>query len=114
MKEHIYFVYMMQSISRNALYTGICGDLRRRIWQHKNHVYEGFTDDNNCTRLVYFESWQDVNRAIAREKQIKRWSRKKKEVLIHKMNPEWKDLAVGWYETKGPSTQPQKARPRSG
>ena len=102
--EYIYYVYMMQSGSRRALYIGMTSNLRKRVWQHKNHVFEGFTDDYNCTRLVYWESFDDVANAIDREKQLKRWRRGKKRGLIERKNPGWKDLAADWYETQSPST----------
>ena len=96
--EYIYYVYMTQSASRRALYIGMTNNLRKRVWQHKNHVWEGFTDDYNCTRLVYWESFDDVANAIDREKQLKRWRREKKTWLIERKNPGWKDLAADWYE----------------
>lgn len=102
--EYIYYVYMMQSTSRRALYIGMTSNLRKRVWEHKNYIREGFTDDYNCTRLVYWESFDDVANAIDREKQLKRWRREKKEWLIERKNPGWKDLAAEWYETQGPST----------
>ncbi len=102
--EFIYYVYMMQSASRRALYIGMTSNLRKRVWQHKNHAHEGFTDDYNCTRLVYWESFDDVANAIDREKQLKRWRREKKLRLIAQKNPRWQDLAADWYETQGPST----------
>jgi putative endonuclease len=104
--EYIYYVYMMQSASRRAIYIGMTNNLRKRVWQHKNHAHEGFTDDYNCTRLVYWESFDDVATAIDREKQLKRWRREKKMWLIERKNSGWKDLAADWYaaETQGPST----------
>jgi len=104
--EYIYYVYMMQSPSRRAVYIGMTSNLRKRVWQHKNHIREGFSDDCNCTRLVYWESYDDVVRAINREKQLKRWRREKKLWLIERKNPRWQDLAADWYpsETQGPST----------
>ena len=109
MKEHIYYVYMVQSISRRALYIGMTSKLDRRIFQHKTHRFRGFTDDYNATRLVYIERYSEVSAAITREKQLKRWRREKKEWLIAQKNPHWKDLASEWFphlceETKGPST----------
>ncbi len=103
--EYIYYVYMMQSPSRRALYIGMTNNLRKRVWEHKNHIREGFSDDYNCTRLVYWESYDDVIRAIHREKQLKRWRREKK-WLIERKNPQWQDLAADWYPaaTQGPST----------
>ena len=85
--EYIYYVYIMQSASRRALYIGMTNNLRRRVWEHKNHTREGFTDDYNCTRLVYWESFDDVVNAINREKQQKRWRREKKMWLIERKNP---------------------------
>jgi putative endonuclease len=104
--EYIYYVYIMQSVSRRCLYIGMTSNLRKRVWQHKNHMYDGFSDDYNCTRLVYWQSFDDVANAIDREKQLKRWRREKKEWLIVRRNPHWKDLAADWFpvETKGPST----------
>ena len=76
--EYIYYVYLMQSASRRALYIGMTSNLRKRVWQHKNHAHEGFTDDYNSTRLVYWVGFDDVASAIDREKQLKRWRREKK------------------------------------
>jgi putative endonuclease len=91
-----YFFYIMASRSR-TLYCGVSGDLHKRVWQHKNHVFEGFTADYNIERLVYYEQFYDVRNAIDREKQVKRWSRAKKLTLIARMNPTWLDLSEGWY-----------------
>jgi len=103
-REYRFYVYIMQSASRRTLYTGMINNLRKRVWQHKNHLLEGFTDDYNATRLVYWESFDDVANAINREKQIKRWRREKKIWLIQRVNPGWRDLAADWFETQGPST----------
>ncbi len=102
--EHIYYVYMMQSASRRALYIGMTNNLHKRVFQHKTHLFEGFTHDYNAARLVYWESFDDVRNAIDREKQLKRWRREKKVWLIERKNAGWKDLAADWYETQGPST----------
>jgi len=106
--ERCYCVYMMQSSSRRALYIGMTNNLHRRVFEHRMHRMEGFTDDYNATRLVYWESFDDVHKAIAREKQLKNWRREKKLWLIARFNPGWKDLAADWYlsagETQGPST----------
>ena len=75
------------------LYTGVTNDLHRRVSEHRDHVVDGFTKRHNVTRLVYFESTTDILEAIAREKQIKGWSRSKKIAVVNSMNPEWKDLA---------------------
>jgi putative endonuclease len=87
-----YYVYILSS-HRRVLYTGVTGDLHRRMHEHRHHVLEGFTKRYNVTQLVYFESTTEVWAAIAREKQIKRWSRSKKVALVKSMNPNWKDLA---------------------
>lgn len=103
-----YFVYLMNSASRRALYTGVTSDLHKRVWQHKTHLLDGFSDQYNCTRLVYHEKFFTIDAAIEREKQIKRWRREKKEKLVESMNPEWRDLAAEWYETQGPSTHARR------
>jgi putative endonuclease len=91
-----YYVYIMTNHS-GTLYVGMANDLRRRVWEHKQKVIEGFTKRYNITRLVYYEETTDVTAAIAREKQIKGWLRKKKIVLIETLNPGWKDLSDGWF-----------------
>jgi putative endonuclease len=96
-----YFVYFMTNRWHNVLYTGVTSSLERRVWEHKHNEVPGFTKDYNCDRLVYFEDYDEVDQAIAREKQIKRWTRAKKDALVAKMNPGWNDLAADWY-TDGP------------
>ena len=95
-REHIYYVYMMQSPSRHTLYIGMTNNLHKRVWQHKTHTFDGFTDDYNATRLVYWESFDDVLKAIDREKQLKGWRREKKLALIEARNPRWQDSAEKW------------------
>jgi len=100
-----YFVYLMTNRWRNVLYTGITNSLEKRIWQHKNKAVPGFTKKYNCDRLVYFETYTEVDQAIAREKQIKAWSRAKKNALVATTNPEWNDFASDWYdENEGDSS----------
>ncbi len=99
MKEHRYYVYIVANASR-LLYTGVTSPLEQRIWQHKNKSFKGFTSKWQVCRLVYFERFQTVQFAIAREKQIKGYRREKKIALIEKQNPDWKDLSDGWYEEK--------------
>ena len=94
-RERTYYVYMVASESR-VLYVGVTGNLYRRAWQHKMCVFLGFSRMYRCNRLVYFEEHHYVLNAIAREKQIKRWSRAKKVGLIERDNPCWDDLAVEW------------------
>jgi len=92
MRDHNYFVYMTSNKNNTVVYTGVTNNLARRIYEHKNKLNRGFTSRYNVDKLVYFEHFVDINYAIAREKQIKAGSRKKKEELICSMNPEWKDL----------------------
>ena len=115
MHEKRYYVYMVASRSR-TLYTGVTGDLTGRVIQHRQGLIEGFTSKYRIHRLVYFEVFRYVHKAIAREKQIKRWRREKKVALIEKHNPAWDDLATLWYqgEKAGPSTSSRKAGLRSG
>ena len=87
-----YYVYIMTNKNNAVLYTGITSDLKRRIYEHKEKLAEGFTKKYNLTKLVYYEVFQDSLNAIQREKQIKGGSRKKKVDLINDMNPAWKDL----------------------
>ena len=90
-----YYVYIMASRSL-TLYTGMTGDIYRRYLQHKNGEIEGFTRRYHINRLVYYEAFKYVNGAIAREKQIKAWTRAKRLALIKSENPTWQDLAEGW------------------
>ncbi len=78
------------------LYIGVTGNLSRRLYEHRNHLVDGFSSKYNTHKLVYFEETNDVNSAISREKQLKGWTRKKKNDLIEKVNPEWKDLSANW------------------
>ena len=95
-----YFVYMMTNRWRNVLYTGVTYSLEKRVWQHKNKSFPGFTKKYNCDLLVYFETYTEIDQTIAREKQIKSWSRAKKNALVNAMNPDWNDLASEWFDTK--------------
>jgi putative endonuclease len=97
MHEGSYFTYIMASRS-HTLYIGVTGDLRKRVFEHKWKECESFTARYNCDRLVWFEGHQDVQKAIAREKELKGWRRSKKVVLIESTNPIWADLSRDWYE----------------
>ena len=107
------FVYFVTNGNNTVLYIGVTNDLHRRVLQHKTHEFEGFTDDYNAIRLVYWEKFGSIGNAIAREKQLKRWRREKKLWLIANMNPQWRDLAADWYGTQGLSTA-QPVRPADG
>ncbi len=87
-----YYVYIVTNKYNTVLYTGVTGDLRRRVYEHREGLGSAFTGRYNIKKLVYYETTQDVLAAIAREKQIKGGSRKKKIDLINSMNPEWNDL----------------------
>jgi putative endonuclease len=95
MKEHHYYVYLVSSRTR-VLYCGMTNDLLRRLTEHKVGELLGFTSDYRCERLVWFERFQYVLNAIAREKQIKIWTRAKKIALIEEANPSWSDLSEEW------------------
>ena len=95
--ERRYYVYIMASRSL-TLYTGITDSVFRRALEHKNAKIEGFTKPYNVNRLVYYEVFRYVNNAIAREKQVKAWTRAKRLDLIKSANPTWQDLAEGWGE----------------
>jgi putative endonuclease len=117
MASKMYWVYILAS-SSGTLYIGITSDLHRRVFEHKQGKVEGFTKEYAVDRLVYGEGFDDVLKAIAREKQLKGWRREKKIALFEKMNPSWKDLAKDWYDGRGPSTrllvQNRDEQPRSG
>ena len=104
-----YFVYLLTNHERTVLYTGVTNSLERRIWQHRNGVFEGFTRRYKCDRLLYFEEYAEIEQAIAREKQIKGWTRAKKNALVGTMNARWDDLAADWYrEDPSPSSRLRK------
>jgi putative endonuclease len=90
--EHVYWVYIVASRS-GTLYIGITQRIDRRMREHKSGLVEGFSSKYHCDRLVYFESFDDVNKAIGREKQLKGWRREKKIGLIEARNPRWEDFA---------------------
>jgi len=92
-----FYVYIMTS-KTGTLYTGVTSNLRRRVYEHKNKLTPGFTSKYNITRLVYYETTQDAQTALAREKEIKGWRRSKKLDLIKSVNPKWEDLSAEWYE----------------
>ena len=90
------FIYILTNENRSTLYIGVTNDLSRRLHEHKNEVLDGFTKTYHVHTLVYVERYEHIEEAIAREKQLKRWSRKKKDILIGRVNPTWKDLAKEW------------------
>ncbi|HXQ25932.1 MAG TPA: GIY-YIG nuclease family protein [Candidatus Acidoferrales bacterium] len=96
-----YYVYILASAS-GVLYTGVTNNLQRRVIQHRLKLVPGFTKKYNVTKLVHFEVFGHVTMAIAREKQIKAWTRKKREALIESKNPGWMDLSAEWYPEPPP------------
>ena len=96
MKDHNYYIYILTNWNNKVMYIGMTNDLEHRIYEHKNKLLEGFTKKYNVTKLVYFEHTSDVNSAIAREKELKKWRREKKNNLVISLNPEWKDLSEEW------------------
>ncbi|HEV3510176.1 MAG TPA: GIY-YIG nuclease family protein [Candidatus Sulfotelmatobacter sp.] len=97
MPAKLFFVYIMTNGPKSAiLYTGITGNLMRRVWQHKTKAISGFTSRYNLTQLVYYEQFVYPDAAINREKEVKGWRRSKKIKLINSMNPKWDDLARDW------------------
>ena len=88
----MYYVYMLTNKNNNVLYTGVTNNLKRRLYEHKNKLVDGFTKKYNVEKLVYYEITNDVDSAIAREKQIKGWTRAKKNALIESENSRWCDL----------------------
>jgi putative endonuclease len=87
-----YYVYILASKEDGTLYIGVTNDLVKRVWEHKNDLADGFTKKYHVHQLVYFESTTDIESAIAREKQMKKWNRDWKIKLIEEKNPDWKDL----------------------
>lgn len=105
MREYKFYIYIMASRSLN-LYIGFTSNLGNRVWQHKNGVFEGYSKTNRCHRLVYYEFFRYANNALARERQLKNWSRAKKVALIKTKNPAWADLAEEWGKPVEPFREP--------
>ena len=87
-----YYIYIMASKKNGTIYIGVTSDLPKRVYEHKNDLAEGFTKKYQLHNLVYFEKTQDIESAIKREKQLKKWNRKWKLDLIEENNPKWNDL----------------------
>lgn len=88
-----YYVYILTNWNHKVMYVGVTGHLTRRLYEHREQLVEGFTKKYNLHKLVYVEHTQDVQEALARERQLKGWRREKKNALVAAVNPEWKDLA---------------------
>jgi putative endonuclease len=98
MKVHAYYVYIITNKANTVLYIGVTNSLESRIYDHKHKTFKGFSAKYECNKLVYYEEFQWIQDAIAREKQLKAGSRQKKVDLIVKDNPLWNDLSEGWYD----------------
>ncbi len=88
----MYYVYFMTNPNNNVLYIGVTSDLNKRVLQHKNHMLSLFSDKYNCDKCVYYEEFQQIMKAIEREKQLKGWKREWKNHLVNQVNPDWCDL----------------------
>ena len=97
-----YYVYIMTNASQ-TLYTGVTNNLERRVYEHKHKLVPGFTSRYQINRLIYYEVCGDIRAEIAREKEIKGWSRAKKIALIESMNRTWEDLSRDWDDSSDPA-----------
>ena len=95
-RDHDYFVYLLTNFARTVLYIGVTSDLEGRLYEHRMGTLPSFTKRYRVNRLVYCEGYGEVLQAIAREKQLKGWTRAKKEALIATTNPRWEDLSANW------------------
>lgn len=92
MYNRTYYLYILATSKNAMLYIGVTNNMVRRLEEHQSGAFNGYTKKFQVHKLVYFETFEDVRNAIDREKQLKRWSRVKKNALIERLNPEWKDL----------------------
>jgi putative endonuclease len=92
-----YYVYILTSRKSGTLYIGVTNNLLRRMWEHKNHLIEGFTKKYSVDKLVWFDYTDDIYEATKKEKQLKKWKRNWKIRLIEENNPCWKDLSKTLY-----------------
>ncbi|WP_298552703.1 GIY-YIG nuclease family protein [uncultured Algibacter sp.] len=93
---HQYYLYILSNKKNGTLYIGVTNDLERRMFEHKNKLVEGFTEKYGLDKLIYFETYQYVNDAIKREKNMKKWKRQWKINLIDEENSSWEDLSADW------------------
>ena len=92
----MYYVYILTNWNDSVIYIGVTSNLERRLYEHRNGLADGFTKQYNVHKLVYYECTNDVYSAIAREKQLKKWTQAKKNALVSKMNSDWHDLSAEW------------------
>ena len=93
-RDYNFWVYMLTNRNHSVLYIGVTNRLSRRTWEHREGVKAGFASKYQCKKLIYYEYYRDVLAAIARESQLKKWSRAKKIDLINRLNPTWNDLGA--------------------
>ncbi|OGK09911.1 hypothetical protein A2767_01815 [Candidatus Roizmanbacteria bacterium RIFCSPHIGHO2_01_FULL_35_10] len=91
-----YYIYMLSNVKRTVFYIGITSNLKRRVYEHKNGLVEGFSNKYKLKYIIYFEEYKEVREAINREKQLKNWRRIWKINLIRTKNPSLKDLSENW------------------
>ena len=92
----MYYVYILANWNNKVIYTGVTNNLERRLYEHKNKLVDGFTKRYNVNKLVYYDFSESIETAIQREKQIKGWTRNKKNAVIEQANPDWHDLSSDW------------------
>ena len=93
-----YYVYILTNWDNRLSYIGVTSNLERRLYEHRNELADGYTKKYHIHKLVYFEYTTDVHAALERAKQLKGWTRAKKNVLIERQNPKWEDLSLAWYQ----------------
>lgn len=92
------FIYIVSNWTGDVIYIGVTSNLERRLYEHKYGMIKGFSSKYKTNKLVYYEQFSEIDLAIRREKEIKKWRREKKNNLINEMNPTWEDLSLSWYE----------------
>ena len=95
----MYYIYFLTNQSNSVLYIGVTDNLNRRLHEYKSEQFDSFTKKYHIHKLVYFEKYSKINDAIAREKQLKRWKRDKKNFLVETINPLWEDWSTHFYNT---------------
>jgi len=96
--NHQYYVYILASKIRGTLYIGVTNDVQRRVYEHKMGIKKGFTQKYDVNKLMYFETFQSIEEAIIREKNLKKWKLNWKIKLIEEKNIKWRDLSKDWYD----------------
>ena len=96
MKDYNYYVYILTNFNNKVMYIGVTNNLEGRLYEHKNGIFDGFTNKYNVKKLVYFVETNNIIEAIQREKEIKKWRREKKNLLVEMQNKEWKDISDNW------------------